>query len=54
MLKAPRLWLLSGVVAMAGVLGGTMTTPTLLFTWALLLLFLTRPQAMHFPQPRAL
>lgn len=36
----------------AGVLGGTMSTASFLFMWALALLCFTRPQAMHFPRPR--
>jgi len=38
----------------AGVLGGPMSTATLFFGWALVLLLLTRPQAVHFPHPHAL
>ena len=38
----------------AGVLGGPMRTATLFFVWALALLLLTRPQAVHFSRAQTL
>ncbi len=38
----------------AGVLGGPMSTATLFFGWALVVLLLTRPQAVHFPRTQSL